>query len=71
MDDCRFGLAFSNAVNGSLILGTLDNDLFDGDLTTSLLAEEWFTYGDVVVAGQTLEKDAIIEFDSGSATIVG
>ncbi|KIX05814.1 uncharacterized protein Z518_03786 [Rhinocladiella mackenziei CBS 650.93] len=71
VDDCRFGIALDNATAGSFVIGTLDDDLFDGDLTTSPLVEEWFTYGDVVVGGQTLEGDAIIEFDSGSAAIVG
>ncbi|KIY00385.1 uncharacterized protein Z520_04070 [Fonsecaea multimorphosa CBS 102226] len=71
VDECRFGLALNDATSGSLVVGTLDNDLFDGNLTTTPIAEEWFTYGDVVVGGQTLQKDAIVEFDSGSAAIVG
>ncbi|EXJ72856.1 uncharacterized protein A1O5_04004 [Cladophialophora psammophila CBS 110553] len=71
VDECRFGLALNDANSGSLVVGTLDSGLFDGDLTKTPIAEEWFTYGDVVVGGQTLEKNAIVEFDSGSTTIVG
>lgn len=71
VEECRFGIALDDAQNGSIVIGALDADLLDGDLTSSPIAEEWFTLGDVVVAGQTLEKDAVIEFDSGSATTVG
>ncbi|OQU97789.1 hypothetical protein CLAIMM_03674 [Cladophialophora immunda] len=71
VDECRFGLALSDAASGSLVVGTLGSGLFDGNLTTTPIAEEWFTYGDIVVGGQTLEKDAIVEFDSGSAAVVG
>lgn len=71
VDDCRFGLALDNATSGSLVIGSVDDDLLDGNLTTSPLLEEWFTYGDIVVAGQTVEKDAVIELDNGSFAIVG
>lgn len=71
MAECRFGLALSPNGTGDLVMGKVDNDLFDGNLTIAPIMEEWFLQGDIVFKGETLSTNAVIELDSGSATITG
>ncbi|PQE21908.1 aspartic protease precursor protein [Rutstroemia sp. NJR-2017a BVV2] len=72
--ECRFGLALHTNNTGSLTLGGLDSDLVPGGdtaLTKVPLVMEWFAYGDVVLDGEYVFRDALLEFDSGTTGIVG
>jgi hypothetical protein len=72
--ECRFGLALHTNATGSLTLGELDSDLVprgDAALTKVPLVMEWFAYGDVVLGGEYVFRDALLEFDSGTTGIVG
>ncbi|PQE24537.1 aspartyl protease protein [Rutstroemia sp. NJR-2017a WRK4] len=72
--ECRFGLALQTDATGSLTFGELDSDLVPGGdaaLTKVPLVMEWFVYGDVVLDGEYVFRDALLEFDSGTTGIVG
>lgn len=71
VEECRFGLALENVVRGSLVVGELDATQFDGNLTVSPIVAGWIIGGDIAVSGTVVERDALIELDSGTATIVG
>ncbi|KAM3074119.1 hypothetical protein ACMFMG_003059 [Clarireedia jacksonii] len=74
IEECRFGLALHTNDTGSLTLGGLDFNLVPGGnaaLTKVPLVLEWFAYGDIVLDGKYVFKDAPLEFDSGTTGIVG
>lgn len=71
VEECRFGLALGSAGTGNLIMGKLDNSLFKGNLTTAPILEEWFLKSDIIFKGETFSADAVVELDSGSATVTG
>ena len=71
ISSCRFGLALNTNGTGSLTLGQVNDDLFEGNLTTTPIVEEWFTFGDIVNNGDVLATNATIELDSGTPNIVG
>ncbi|KAI9644565.1 hypothetical protein NHQ30_006586 [Ciborinia camelliae] len=72
VSECRFGLALSTNGSGSLTLGALDTDLVsETSLTKVPIIQEWATFGDIAVNGKIVEKDALLEFDSGSSGIIG
>jgi hypothetical protein len=63
---------------GEQYFGKLEHDRFEGPLSvTSLYYDshyipfEWATFGDIAANGKVIERDALIEFDSGTTVIFG
>lgn len=79
LDECRFGLALETDGTGEQYFGKVEHDRFKGPLSvTSLFYDayfdlyfEWATYGDIAVNGKAVERDVIVQFDSGTTVVVG
>jgi pepsin A len=73
LDECRFGLALESSGTGTLTLGGVSDTLAGGEksLTKVPILEEWFVAGDLAVDGNIIQKDLVVEFDSGSSSIIG
>jgi len=71
VSQCRFGLALNINGSGTQVLGDLDTFLYDGSLSIAPILSEWFLAGDIAVGGNILQRDALIELDSGTATVIG
>ncbi|KAF4635739.1 hypothetical protein G7Y89_g2357 [Cudoniella acicularis] len=69
--ECRFGLALGINETGTQYFGGVENDVFEGELSTAPLQEQWVTWGDVVFNGTIFEKGARMLMDSGTAVIFG
>jgi hypothetical protein len=52
-------------------LGELDTSLYTGDLYVAPIIQQWALTGDLAINGKIVVNDIIIEFDTGTATIVG
>lgn len=68
---CRFGITFRNNGKGTQVLGALDKSLFKGELSTTSIIQEWALYADITLDGRIMKKDALIELDTGTATVIG
>ncbi|OOQ90920.1 hypothetical protein PEBR_01932 [Penicillium brasilianum] len=67
---CRFGITLGNGT-GTLVLGALDETLFKGELSTTAIIQEWALYADIALDGKIIKKDALVELDTGTATVIG
>ena len=70
VDACRFGISLGNNGKGTQILGALDKTRFEGKLTTASIIQEWALWTDIALDGRIVKKDALVELDTGTATIV-
>lgn len=68
---CRFGITPGNIGKGTQVLGALDKSLFKGELSTTSIIQEWALYADIAFDGKIIEKDTLIELDTGTATVIG
>ncbi|KAJ5587197.1 acid protease [Penicillium hispanicum] len=68
---CRFGVTLGDNEKGTQVLGALDRSLFKGELTTTSIYREWALYVDFAINGQIVMKDALVDLDTGTATIIG
>lgn len=68
---CRFGITLGDNGKGTLLLGALDQALFKGDLSTTSIIQEWALYADIALNGKIIKKDALVELDTGTATVIG
>lgn len=68
---CRFGITLGDSGKGTLLLGALDQALFKGDLSTTSIIQEWALYADIALDGKIIKKDALVELDTGTATVIG
>ncbi|KAJ5814798.1 acid protease [Penicillium riverlandense] len=68
---CRFGVALGYNGNGIQVLGELDKSLFEGDLTTTSIVQEWAIFADLAIGGKIIKTDVPVELDTGTATITG
>lgn len=71
LDQCRFGITLGDNGTGTQVLGALDKSLFEGRLTTTEIVYEWFMYADIALDDHIIAKNAPIELDTGTATIIG
>ncbi|PYI25500.1 acid protease [Aspergillus indologenus CBS 114.80] len=71
VSSCRFGVVLGSNSTGTQVLGELDTSLFEGNLTTTSIVQEWAFFADVAVNDTILTKDVPIELDTGTATITG
>lgn len=67
---CRFGITLGNG-KGTQVLGALDETLFKGELSTTSIIQEWALYADIALDGNIIKEDALVEFDTGTATVIG
>ena len=67
--ECRFGLVLGRD-QGTQVLGRLDKSLFEGELTTTSILQEWSISADLAFDGKVLEKDITVLLDSGTGTII-
>lgn len=68
---CRFGIVLGNDGTGTQVLGELDTSLFEGDLTTTSVVQEWAIFADLALDGKIIKPDVPVELDTGTATITG
>ena len=68
---CRFGLTLWDNGKGTQILGEVDDSLFKGKLTTSSIVQECALFADIVLDGIIVKHDALVELDTGTATVIG
>ncbi|KAJ5900153.1 acid protease [Penicillium taxi] len=68
---CRFGVILWDDGKGTQVLGALDKSLFKGELTTTSIIQEWVMWADIALNGRIIERNAIVELDTGTATIIG
>ncbi|KAJ5690419.1 acid protease [Penicillium macrosclerotiorum] len=59
-------ILFVNKV--SLMLADLESSC---DLSTTAIIQEWALYADIVLDGVTIKNDALVELDTGTATVIG
>ncbi|TVY71282.1 Aspartic protease, partial [Lachnellula suecica] len=73
ISECRFGLALEGDGTGTLTFGAIGNALQGGEqsLTRVPIIEEWFVGGDLAVNGSVIQRDLVVEFDSGTSGIIG
>jgi pepsin A len=71
MSPCRFGITLGNTGKGTLLLGALDQALFMGDFSTTSIIQEWALYADIALNGNIIKKDALVELNTGTATVIG
>lgn len=67
--ECRFGLTFGRE-KGTQVLGRLDRSLFEGELTTTSILEEWVILADLAFNGKVIKNDITVLLDSGTGTII-
>jgi pepsin A len=53
------------------MLGAPDETLFKGKLSTTSIIQEWALYTDIALDGKIIKKDALVELDTGTATVIG
>jgi pepsin A len=68
---CRFGITLGNNEKGTQVLGALDKSLFKGELSTTSIIQEWALYANIALDRRIIKKDALIELDTGTATVIG
>ncbi|PYI09853.1 acid protease [Aspergillus sclerotiicarbonarius CBS 121057] len=68
---CRFGLALGKNETGVQVLGELDSSLFQGNLTSTSVIQEWVFFADLALENTIIASDILVELDSGTATITG
>jgi pepsin A len=68
---CQFGITLSDNKKGTLVFGALDQALFKGYLSTTSIIQEWALYADIALDGKIIKKDALVELDTGTATVIG
>lgn len=68
---CRFGITLGENGKGNLFLGALDQSVFKGELRTTSIIQEWALYADIALDGKIIKKDALVELDTGTATVIG
>ncbi|KAJ5339140.1 acid protease [Penicillium brevicompactum] len=69
VSECRFGLTLGRE-KGTQVLGTLDKSLFEGELVTTTILQEWIISADLAVDGKIIQNDVIVLLDSGTGTII-
>jgi pepsin A len=69
VSECRFGLVLG-CDRGTQVLGRLDKSLFEGELTTTSIVQEWIIFADLAFNGNVFRKDVLVELDSGTGTII-
>ncbi|PWY90676.1 acid protease [Aspergillus heteromorphus CBS 117.55] len=68
---CRFALVLGQNDTGIQVLGELDTSLFEGNLTTTSIIQEWVIFADVALNNTVITTNIMVELDSGTATVVG
>ncbi|KAJ5106853.1 acid protease [Penicillium angulare] len=71
VDACRFGISLGDNGKGTQVLGQLDESMFKGELTTSSIIQEWALWTDIALDNKIILKNALVELDTGTATILG
>lgn len=69
VSECRFGLTLGRD-KGTQVLGSLDKSLFEGELTTTPILQEWIISADLAFDGKRIMTDLIVLLDSGTGTII-
>ncbi|KAJ5757802.1 acid protease [Penicillium nucicola] len=67
--ECRFGITLG-CNRGTQVLGRLDKSLFQGELTTTSIVQEWVIFADLAFNGKPFKKDVLVELDTGTGTII-
>jgi pepsin A len=67
--ECRFGITLG-CNRGTQVLGRLDKSLFQGELTTTTVIQEWILFADMSFNGKLFKKDVLVELDTGTGTII-
>ncbi|OOF94901.1 hypothetical protein ASPCADRAFT_208555 [Aspergillus carbonarius ITEM 5010] len=71
VSSCRFGLALGKNETGVQVLGELDSSLFQGNLTSTSVIQEWVFFADLALENTIIASDILVELDSGTATVTG
>lgn len=69
IEECRYGLAFGTAGTGNMIVGTLDDSLFEGNLTKIPVTNNGWPANVVVNGTKTIIPRREMTFDCGTANV--
>ncbi|SMQ53823.1 unnamed protein product [Zymoseptoria tritici ST99CH_3D7] len=71
VDECRYGLAFGLDGTGTAILGSKDQDLYEGELSVQKTGQDWDMTNKLMVDGTEIlaESDTVV-LDSGTVNVI-